>query len=791
MTQWSIPSIADLYLAFRQAKTALYFEKRGVGLLELAAYEHDLPKNLKTLQKKLARSSWFDKLDIGETWIVPKRLRTNDEQDDGVVRIGVARQTTARRPVDIQLRLSPNPEFAIAEVLYLWRFGGLLEALLSKKEVLGYRLDLRMRQVVRDRRWLFEYWPARYQQFRTAPLEAAKNALKQGEQTLIVSADFASFYDTIEPSFMLSDALVGELRAAGAAEDDVADYRLATTSLLRAFRRYRKAASSRAAIPIDIGVPIGALTSRVVGNLALATLDSHIASRKGVLCYRRYVDDLVIVAKSNPDRGLVESMQRFLPLLNGDNDVLRLDVDSLGRAGSDFQLQKRKIRAHHLAGVPGADFVDAVASDFAQAVSERRAFIDSATLAGDGVTHLVRAGEAEGSPLRVLRDADRTRLERFALSTSLQSLERVSSLIDHEEARRMVRRSLERVGKVLDAEDNWVDDLDVSIRLLKLAICTGDWTSATELRERSDRVWGTVDALRSVTTALHFRGREIDPSKISPWTWLRNYLHERRLEAISSALPIGMAADQIASKIPKGLTVRTKRVGATTLRRRAEQLASADLRSRDHEDDALIVGQGSGIDRDWLRLDMNGDEQVSTRLATIDEFVQRCVDLGDRPWLMPAARLFLSTRVTGHSDPEESSAAPTGRASAQSGRRASVGCLWLQILAAFDCLLVTPRFGVDVEHVAVLGEAIDERAEARRVMEDGAPLLEREIRRDDDRLRLVPSTHDVKEKIGSAAVARHVPELVENQEIGRGVASQAPLRGGNGFLTQQIRERGR
>ncbi|EYF06001.1 hypothetical protein [Chondromyces apiculatus] len=45
-------TIADLYLAFRQAKTALYFEKRGVGLLELAAYEQELPKNLKKLQHR-------------------------------------------------------------------------------------------------------------------------------------------------------------------------------------------------------------------------------------------------------------------------------------------------------------------------------------------------------------------------------------------------------------------------------------------------------------------------------------------------------------------------------------------------------------------------------------------------------------------------------------------------------------------------------------------------------------------------------------------------------------------
>ena len=642
--------MADLYLAFRQAKTALYFEKRGVGLLELAAYEQGLPKNLNALRGKLTKASWFDKLEIGETWIVPKHLRANHEADDGVVRIGALRQPAAGRPVDIQLRLSPHPEFAIVEVLYLWRFGGLLDALLSK-QVLGYRLDLRHQWVVPHRRWLFEYWPTRYQQFRTAPLDAARSALKRGEQTLIISGDLASFYDTVAPSFMLGEQLIADLRARGAQQADVDDYKGATASLLRAYQRFHAESSRRAGIPIVIGVPIGALTSRVLANLALAPLDHHVASHPAVRCYRRYVDDLVIVAKAeDAESGLTETLRRFLPVLKGDDEVLRLDVDALGRAGCEFQLQRAKVRVHHLAGVPGTDFVDAIASDFANAVSERRSFVDSATLVGDGVEHLIRAGEAEGSPLRVLRDADRARLERFALSTSLQSLERVSSLIGHEEARDLVRRSLERIGRVLDAEGNWVDDLDVSLRLLKLAISTGDWKSVTELRERMDRVWGTVGTLRSATTMLYYRGHGIDPRKTTPWTWLRNYLHERRLEAVSSSLPIGMDAEQIESRFPGGLTVRTRPVKATALRRRAEELASADLRSRDREDDARLHDPPIEVDRGWLRAEMKEDNDLSTRLATIDAFVQRCENLGDRPWLMPAARLFLCTRPPSYFD---------------------------------------------------------------------------------------------------------------------------------------------
>lgn len=643
------PTIADLYLAFRQAKSALFFERRGVGLIEIAEYEQNLPENLKALQGKLARGRWFDNLRIGEIWVVPKRFHARESGSENVILIGSTRQEPTPRPIDVQLRITPDPEFAITEVLYLWRFGGTLDSLLSN-DVLGYRLDLRDRQVVPHRRWLFEYWPKRYQQFREAPLGAARINLASEIPTSIISGDLANFYDTIDPSFMLDETILSQLKDKGASQTFVDEYMAATASLLRAYTRYHQIASSRAAIPISIGVPIGALTSRVIANLSLAPLDRHIASRPEVICYRRYVDDLAIVARTDGEENLIETMGRFLPLLHDGGEVIRLDVAALNRAGSEFQLQTTKVRVHHLAGEPGSDFVDAVASDFAKVLSERRAFVDSSSLVGDGVSHLIRAGNAKGSPLRVLREADRARLERFSLATSLRSLERVSSLIDPKEARELVRGCVSRVGRVLDAEDNWVDDLEVSLRLLKLAICTGDWQSVRELRKRMDRVWGTIEALRSTTAKLYFRGREINPGKSSPWTWLRNYLHERRLEAISSCLPIGMDAKQIESKFPGGLRVRTREVKATMLRRRAEQLAASDLRARDREDDAPLEIHSADFERRWMRSVLGRDQELSLRLGMIDRFVKQCDALGDRSWAMPAARLFLCTRPPSYFD---------------------------------------------------------------------------------------------------------------------------------------------
>ena len=644
------PTLSELYLAYRQAKTTLYFERRGVGLLELAAFEEKLPENLSLLRSKLSGAEWFDAVALGDIWVVPKRLyQTNDGADD-VIRIGSKPIRENGQPIEVQLRLSPHPEFATLEVFYLWRFGSQIDSMLSS-DVLGYRLDLKQGQVVPHRRWLFEYWPTRYQQFRKEPLNAARRALRDGASVLIISGDLASFYDSVNPSFLLTDDFLSLLMKT-TSEFDLDSYREASASLLRAYSLYRKEATRRAGVSIEVGVPIGALTSRLIANIALAPLDAYVAKQPGVLCYRRYVDDIVVVAKSEEKKlQLVEVLRKFLPMSPPFEDVLRLDVDKLGRPGSQFQIQKTKMRVHQLEGVAGRDFVDAVATDFGKLVSERRAFIDTDVLVQDGASHLVRAGKSEGSPLRVLRDADRARLERFALSTSLHSLERVSSLVDPEHAREVVRRSLERIGRVLDAEDNWVDNLEVALRFLKLAISTGDWKSCVELNDQMERVWGTVDTLRESTLSIYYRGELIDSKRTRPWVWLRNYLHARRLESVCSSLPMDAKVSSLREWLGDGLRVRTELVGTVALLRRAKLLAASDLRSRDREDDERGTANAANmVDFRWMYEPLSENADLRKRFDTIQIFVDQCIKLSDSPWALPPARLFLSTRPPSYFD---------------------------------------------------------------------------------------------------------------------------------------------
>ena len=643
-----MPTRDELFLAYRQAKAALFFERRGVGLVDLARFEHNLTQRLDALALSLSENGgWFDGLPEGEVWVVPKRLRPR--VDNGVIRIGGKPSKSVAPGLDIQIRFAPSPECAIVEVLFLWQFGPMLESLLSRS-ALGYRLDLRRGRLSRTRRWLFEYWPKRYEEFRTTPISVAMKELSVGHSVLLFSADLTSFYDTVDPSFLRSDEFLRELEAPVRINDgtslDIAEYRSAIDSLLRFYSRFQQRAARRTGLDWSIGIPIGALTSRVVANLALATLDQSIEARESTRWYGRYVDDFVIVARVNQEEigDLDQVILNYVPHVQSENATWRLNETTLQRRDSEFRIQKAKCKAHHLSGVSGRAFLASVRKDFGRLVSERRAFLDPAVLLEDGLPSLVRAGPP-GRPLTVLRDADRSRLEHFELSTKLRSLERVSVLLDNESASQLAKRALGETVRFLTGDDDWVENVDVALRMLQLGIRTGDWEGTDDLIKYMDNLWSDTVRLRVATGQLFHRERQI--RNRSAAIWLRNYLHAKRVEAICSVIRPGHSTYR-PDWLRQGIVNRTRRVRWRALLRRARLLAATDLRAFDREDDAF------GQNKDDLRPDDNdfgkSDLHLRQRLTLVRKFVQICEKLGDQPWIVSPPKLFLCTRPPSYFD---------------------------------------------------------------------------------------------------------------------------------------------
>jgi hypothetical protein len=532
----SNPTVADLFLAFRQAKHALATERGLVTRIELAKFELNLATELRNLKAAMKGGSWFDRIAIGRLVILPKPASRPFSSRDGVVRIGTAASNAS--DVQVRLQLEPSVQFAIAEVVYLWEFGGALEALLDSDACVGYRLRRVATDGAMDRSQhaVFEHWPKAFAAYRDKPISAARDALKNGQSVLITSTDVVSFFDSIEPSFLLNRAFVAELIAASSRlhrRFSERHYRNATRSLLNKYAEFRELQRDMVGTSnrMDTGVPIGSLTSGVVANAALASLDKHFLRLRGLVLYRRYVDDIVVVTKARPD--LVptreEALRQLFPEFSNTESESQFVVPA---TRATFGLKAEKTRVHHLTGNPGIDFLEAVRHSFSAVTSERRALlgnVDRLTAQFENVD-LFADGAEQGSATPRLRDADRFTLRRHMANTFVLGLERCAQLLDRPDAQQILTKRTREILSILDGSDLF-EDLEFVLGLLRAGLLCQARDVVRETNQWLDSRLST--RLASRIQAITWRGKQLP--RESALNALDAYFLRRRHEAISTA----------------------------------------------------------------------------------------------------------------------------------------------------------------------------------------------------------------------------------------------------------------
>jgi hypothetical protein len=612
--------------------------------LSFAIFEADLAGHLRNLRAKLVSvSHLFRGTDIGKIWIRPKAIdhALGDTDESFVVTVPEFAHDHKIASMSVRVLLEPNPLFATSEVIWLRVFGPALETLLDRG-CRANRLHLQRmpgtpQSIPVSGRRVYRYWAPEYRLFRDGALLTAKSILNKSaaRRCVLTTLDMTSYFDNIDPSFLLDAEFITETVEAASKSGtpfDPVEYAEATAGLLESYAMFWATVGEVVGVKRTLGLPIGALTSRLVANLALVKLDRFAASRPSVRYYARYVDDILIVEEPGPGDELPArgAVQRLVPL-----DATRttpkqyvLDSTRLGRPRSNFMIQATKLRVFDLNGEQGLEYLDAVQADMQRVSSERRRFLDPW---GEELDHTVIASP-NAEPVRVLRDADALSLRKLAVNTVSDKVETAAAMLNRDEARRFSRMYLGKAGRLATDWSRWVDLLDVSLRILGAALMSSDEETANEIVEAILQRAASLDASDGRPFKISWGESElVGPASRRK---LREWVEERLTEVVCASVPFDTKGfiPMDVNALKNGMTLQSRKLGAVGLFSRTKHLAAADLRLADRETDHAMgapTKRHSLTKLRALRNELVGDEMFARREVGIKNFLSASKDAND------------------------------------------------------------------------------------------------------------------------------------------------------------------
>jgi hypothetical protein len=342
------------------------------------------------------------------------------------------------------------------------------------------------------------------------------------------------------------------------------------------------------------GVPIGCLTSKLISNVALASLDDFVRQQPGVRYYARYVDDMLLVADaSSRSPATAKAIARqYLPLSAASrvtsSKELQLDSTTLKRQGCRFRLQTSKLRGYVLIGRRGRDFLSTVERDVKLIASERRAFLLPDGLGTESPLTALFVGSDHNAPVQVLREVDRVKVERYAASVAIGKTAVGVELLDDSDAARWCKRQLSPLAGHMTNPEQWLEFIELALRGASVCIRASDTDTARFILRRNAVHFNRLSLTRP-QSAITWNEKAISWSLV--YRGLRDWYQNRILEEVASALPLSQLLPRDARRFvrrllgARGLRVGNKQIGPRALAGRAELLFESDLRTADRETD--------------------------------------------------------------------------------------------------------------------------------------------------------------------------------------------------------------
>jgi len=300
--------------AFRKLQEHVYFENSDLHLrAKLVSFiDNDGINNLKKLCFFLNQKRYdnFQKyIDLIKLRYYPKKIDigTSSKKDipENFITNNVNKSECEIKRLSIFCDIPI--ELHVITILWIMKYGYRLDKALSRN-TLGSRLLL-FQGKLNIGRSLFKPYVKQYQKWWSTGIDAAKKLLDENEDVTIINFDLKDYFHSVEFNFAELELKFQKL---GITKDPIhIVFELIHEKHLKNLREIRHP-SIRHNVEKTYPLPIGILSSHILGNWHLRKLDSYIEQQIIPTNYGRYVDDIIIVLKGRIIKGLNEKNKTAL-----------------------------------------------------------------------------------------------------------------------------------------------------------------------------------------------------------------------------------------------------------------------------------------------------------------------------------------------------------------------------------------------------------------------------------------------------------------------------------------------
>ena len=348
-------TIDILRVAFRKLLTATYYDKTDLVMRYRVA---TLARNLSIEGEE--RRIFDELLSVAEgkndkllnRWLhemslsfYPKKVTSNEEiEDDHVITNVPPHQMKVER---LMVKANIPIELCILDVAWLLLYGFQVDSKLYNHSY-GNRMDLIPNNSgVRLGNALFKKYQNQYKKWWENGIKAANQHLKEKEDVTIINFDISNCYHSIDFNFDEFFTYYDTNWPDNNLREDAL-----TQTIIKVYQRYWEITQNT---DIDVfkgnnvgkhPLPLTLMSAHVLANWYLSPLDDFITRQYQPYYYGRYVDDCMVVVKTNSTEGtLVDSFQKELHglmAINGSKAIFAFAEGKYQRLGS-FELQQDKL----------------------------------------------------------------------------------------------------------------------------------------------------------------------------------------------------------------------------------------------------------------------------------------------------------------------------------------------------------------------------------------------------------------------------------------------------------------